>query len=282
MRVLIIGSTSILGRALGNFLSQNDSVYYAGRRSADYHVDLQENNIERFRDLEFDVVVHCASSFGGSQYEDFLNCIKVNVEGTMQVCRIAELVKAKQLVLISSLSASYKETSSLLTSYALSKKHADEMAALYMKGKGIPLAIIRPSQIYDTQMKSIKHQPLFYHIIRQAKNGDDIVFYGQNDALRNYILLEDVVEVIARCIEQKISGLYYCTALRSIRLSQIAQVAYRIFNTAGKIVFDQNKADIPSLPGESGTLLYKKLGLFPKRTLYEGITGIKRNMEANG
>ena len=281
MRVLVIGSTSVLGRALGNYLTRYGSVSYAGRSAADIHLDLLENHLEELRGKEFDVVVHCASAFGGTQYEDFLNCIQVNVGGTLQACKIAEFVNAKQLVIVSSLFASYKETSSLFNAYALSKKHADEMAALYMKGKNISVTVIRPSQIYDTHMKSLKHQPLFYHIIDKAKNGEDIVFYGNNDALRNYILLDDVVEIIARCIEFKISGMHYCTALKSLRLSQIARVAYNVFNTNGNIVFDQSKADIPSLPSVSSSFLYKKIHYSPKHTLRDGIAGIKRNLEEN-
>ncbi len=102
--------------------------------------------------------------------------------------------------------------------YSLSKKHSEELAIYYCKKNNIPLTILRPSQIYDEKGEFRKHQPLLYLMVDSAQQGKDIYIYGSNDALRNYIHVKDLVEVIARTIATGTTGVYSCINPNDIRL----------------------------------------------------------------
>lgn len=279
MRILIVGSNSVLARATGEALKKENTVLYGGRRNADYYLDLQVNDFSALTNTSFDVILHFASDFGGESYEDIMRCTQVNVLGTLGVCHLAEKLGAKQLIIISSVSALYKHTSPFFSAYSLSKKQADELALLYTTQINIPLAILRPSQVYDTQGRCQPHQPLFYHILKKASIGEDIIFYGKNNALRNYIHLDDFVECVLRTIPLRLTGVYCCTHPKSVRLATIAKIAFNIFNTKGNIIFNSSKDNIPDLPSFSGADFYKKIGYSPQLSLKAGITSIKNYQE---
>ena len=279
-KILIIGSNSVLGRSAGEVLKKTHLVFYAGRKNADYYLDLHGNDLSAFDDVSFDVVLHFASDFGGDSYEDFARCFRVNVAGTLLVCHLAEKVKAKHLIIISSVSALYKTTFPLSSAYSLSKKQADDLAILYTTKNKMPLTIIRPSQVYDTASLCQKHQPLFYHIVKKASHGENITFYGQNNAIRNYLHIQDLTECILRTVKLQITGVYCCTHAKSVRLCTIANTAYEVFKTSGEIIFDSSKESILDLPVFSGYDFYKKIGYFPKITLKKGLTAIKEFQES--
>ena len=199
----------------------------------------------------------------------------INAIGTLNVCRLAQKVHAKHILVVSSLSASYISGDPYFNIYSLSKRHADELAQIYCDQVGLPLTILRPTQLYDAESKCKAHQGLFYSIIEKAQKGEDIDFYGNNNALRNYLYLNDFSEIVARAIEEKVIGTFNCPSPNSVRLSEIAQTAYRIFNQGGDIHFLADKPNIVDLPEVCGSDLYQKIGFKPQISLAEGIQMIK-------
>jgi len=134
---------------------------------------------------------------------------------------------------------------------------------------------LRPSQLYDAESKCRKHQGLFYLMIDNAQNRMDTFFYGKNDALRNYLFLDDFSEIIARVVRKKVTGLFNCPSLRPARLSEIAQTAYSVFNHTGNIHFIENKPTIPDIHVDLSRELYEKINFEPTTSLDEGIRKIK-------
>lgn len=273
--ILIVGSTSTLGTSVGSLLAENNNVFYAGRRNADYYLDLGSVDLKLPENLQFDVVIHTAADFGGNEEKDFCRSELVNAIGTLNVCRLARKAKVKHLIIVSSMFANYVPTDAYYSIYSLSKKHGDELAQLFCNQFNLPLTILRPSQLYDAESKCKAHQGLFYSIIEKAQKGEDIDFYGNNDALRNYLFLNDFSEIIARAIEEKVIGTFNCPSPNSVRLGEIARTAYRIFNQGGDIHFLADKPNIVDLPEVCGNDLYQKIGFKPQISLAEGIQMIK-------
>lgn len=278
--VLIIGSTSTVGLALGNLLAKNYRVFYGGRKDADYYLDLYAVDLKFPENQRFDVVIHTAADFGGNGEDDMCRAEMVNAIGTFNMCRLAKKVQAKHTVIVSSLSAFYMPGDPNFNIYSLSKRHGDELAQLYCEQFKMPLTILRPTQLYDAESRCKSHQRLFYSIIDKASKGEDINFYGANDALRNYLFLDDFCEIIANVLEQNIVGLFNCPASKSVRLTEVAKTAYQVFNQAGTIHFLAEKPNIVDLPDMSGSNLYNKICFEPKISLAEGIKLIKRAREA--
>ena len=274
MKVVIVGGNSSLGSALEASLSGSCEVVTAGRSNCDISLDLTWP-IERFSlPPDVDVVVHTAAHFGGKTATDVLEAENVNVLGTLKLCQAAVNAKARHFVLISSIFASLTEDSEHYGAYALSKRHAEEVARLVCATCSLPLAVLRPSQIYGAGSRSRAHQPFLYLMIDRAKNGEDIVLYGSRDPRRNFIHIDDLTEVIAKVVAMGIVGTFACQHPRDVTYTEIAKAAFQAFNTRGSVRFLPEKPDIPDNVFTVDDALYRAIGWHPSTSIEDGLRRI--------
>lgn len=271
-KILVIGANSAFAKVAIPVLAEDNTVVTAGRKNSDIYCDVAEAVTIPGG---IDVVINFAAAFGGDSDEDILNAQKTNSLGTLNVCVAAKKVGVKHIVNISSLFAVLGESSPYYSIYAITKKHADQLAQFYCEINRIPLTIIRPSQIYGDNDNFAKHQPFFYQIIDKAQNGEDISIYGKNDALRNYIHCADLGEVINRIVKKRIEGVYSCMYPSDVTYSQIAHTAQRVFGKGGKIIFLKDKPDIPNNIFTKDLTIYEKTGYTPEISIKAGLTRIR-------
>lgn len=271
MRVLIVGGSSSLARVLKPVLLPFAEVVTAGRTGCDISLDLSRPD-EQIRLPEgIEAVIHLAAHFGGKDIGALHKTEQVNVLGTLAVCEACTRAEAGHLVLVSTMFAELSEDSPFYGIYALSKRHAEEAARLYSAEFGLPLTILRPARIYGTGESFRKHQPFLYGVVDKAENNEEIVFYGTNDAHRNLIHAEDVAEVIAQVVLQKVEGIYSCTNPENIRYSEIAKAAIAAFGSKSVIRFVPDKPDIPDNTCSADDRLYREIGFFPRISLADGM-----------
>lgn len=273
-KLVLIGGTASLARYLIPELSKHYEVVSMGRKGCDVYCDLSDNLNQLVLPEGTDVVIHVAASFNSSNDEEILETEEINALGTLKVCMAAHRSSIKQLIVISSLSAILDKNSEYYNIYSISKKHSEELADYYCSSRGVPLTILRPSQIYDVRGEFRKHQPLLYLMADNAEIGRDINIYGTNDAKRNYIHVEDLTEIVYRVINLEISGTYSCTYPEDIRLSEIAKAALSEFNKGGNIVFLSDKNDIPDNIFPRDMFLYDKIAFYPKIDIIKGMRRI--------
>jgi len=270
----------VVGRACGELLAGEVAVFYAGRGTADFELDMASSNAALPDGMRFDVVIHVAADFGGTTLEDWFRTESVNALGVLNACRIARQAEAGHLLLVSTVSACYGPQDSHYGIYSMSKRHGDELAQLYCRQSGLPLTILRPSQLYDADSKCRKHQPLFYAIVDKAQAGEDMAFFGSNDALRNFLFLDDFADVVARTVKHHVLGVFNCAAISPVRLSEIAAVAREVFGRGGQTVFQHDRPDIADLPFIDGQQsLFSAIGYVPATALRQGLLRIKRARE---
>lgn len=272
MRILIVGGTSSLAQALKPVLSEFAQVITAGRTNCDLHLDLNDPLERMGLPADVDVVLNTAATFGGYQFGDILEAQNVNVAGVLKLCQASMKAEAKHLVLISSLFASLSQSSPFYNIYALSKKQSDELAQLYSTSFGLPLTIIRPSQIYGVGFEHLrKHQPFFARIIESAANHEDIDIYGSNDPRRNFIHVNDVAKIISLVIQNKIEGTFACMNPKDVSYSEIAQAAIAAFASKSIVRFLPDKPDIPNNVFEIDTSLYRLVNYYPQISISQGM-----------
>jgi len=253
----------------------------AGRQGADFTIDLAAP-YQRLKCISpHDALVHVAADFGGSTPDDLDRATRVNCLGALNVCRIASDLGVKIVVLISSISSTYKSGDSYFGSYSLTKRHGEEIAQLYCQENSMRLAILRPSQIYNDDSTCRKHQELFYRIIDSASNGEDIKIFGSNNAIRNYIHIDDVAEIVTRIVEKNVVGVFDCPHPENVCLSQLAQMAQAVFSRGGHVKFMPEKPNIADLPIRSGNQIFQTVNYIPRISLAEGIQRIKSYREKN-
>ncbi len=274
MKILIIGGTSSLGLALKEQFSKRNEVITAGRKNCDIIFDLNDaiNNIVFPENI--DVVIHTAAHFGGKTASEMLEAESVNVLGTLKMCQAAAKVNTKHFILISSIFALLDSHSKHYSAYTLTKKQSEEIAGLFCSSVSLPLAIIRPSQLYGNIPNFNLRQPFLNSILEKAERGEDVNIFGSLDAKINVIHLEDVVKIIERVAQQKIVGTFTCQNPQNISYKQFAKTAYKVFEKNGKINFLTDKENIEDNIFKEDNLLYEKINFYPKITLEAGLKGI--------
>lgn len=274
MKILIVGGTSSLSCALKPVLREFDEVITAGRKNCDIALDLSDPIEKIYLPDNIDTIVHTASHFGGKAEEEILAAENVNVLGTLKLCQAALQAKVKHFVFISSIFSRLNQNSEYYSIYALSKKHAEEMALFYCLSHSLSLTILRPSQLYGNENSFKVHQPFLYTIVDKAEKGEDITIYGSNDALRNYIHIDDMTNIITRVVKKKIEGIYSCQYIMNLTYSQIAKAALLAFNSKGNVHFLNDKPNIPDNVFVIDDSLYKKIGFYPQISIEEGMKKI--------
>lgn len=277
MKILIVGGTSSLAKALQPILSNFSEVITAGRKDCDITMDLTDP-VEKIKlPNDIDVIINTAAHFGGKSPKEILAAENINVLGALKVCHAAVQAGAKHMILISSIFAILEETSPFYDSYALSKKHAEEATDYFCTANDLPLTILRPSQIYGGEDYFREHQPFFYTIVDTAEVGKDITLYGSHDASRNYIHADDVATIIAKVIQKKIVGIYSCQYQTNVKYSQIGKAALTAFKGKGKVRFLRDKPDILDNTAELDDSLYKKINYYPSISVEDGMRDIAKH-----
>ena len=271
MKLLLVGGTSALGSVLRPVLSEFADVTTAGRRDCDLHIDLAGSAETITWSERFDAVIQVAAQFGGDEDAAMLEAEHVNVLGTLRLCQAARKAGAGHFVLISSIFALLPESSPQFGIYALSKRHGEELARFYCKSHALPLAIVRPSQIYGSSERFRRHQPFFYAMADRAERGDDITLYGTHDPRRNYIHAEDVASAIAKVVERRVEGAYACQYPSDVTYAQIARAAYVAFGANNVVHFREDQPDIPDNVFELDDTLYREIEWAPQVSIADGM-----------
>ncbi len=271
MRILLAGGNSAFAQVLRPVLAAFAEVLTAGRSGCDVELDLvwPEAQFNLPRDL--DAVIHLAAHFGGRDVAAMLAAEEVNGLGALKLAHACHRSGVGQLVQISSIFAQLDAASPFHSSYALSKRHGEELAELYCRGARLPLVILRPAQLYGDGDSFRRHQPFLYALLDKAQRGEEIVLFGRNDAQRNFIHVDDVAAVIARVVLQRVEGLYQCAALSNARFSEIAAAAVAAFGSASVVRFDTDKPDVADNAFAADDALYRRIGYFPQISLAQGL-----------
>lgn len=271
MKILLAGGHSSLAQALRPVLASFAEVVTAGRSGCDVDFDLAWP-VKRFElPAGLDAVIHLAAHFGGQDFDAMLAAEELNVLGALKLAHACTCAGVGQLVQVSSIFAGLDEDSPFYNSYALSKRHAEELTRLYCRSAGLPLAILRPAQLYGEGESFRHHQPFLFSLLDRAQSGEDIVLYGSNDAQRNFIHVTDVAEVFARVVRLRIEGRYDCASLSNVRFSEIAAAAVAAFGSASAIRFDATKPDVPDNAFAADESLYRLIDYFPGISMAQGL-----------
>ena len=274
MKILIVGGTAALSISLIKVLKKEHTVITAGRKNCDIYLDLNQDIDASDFPKDIDTIIHVAASFGGKAYLDFKDAISANVLGILRIAQLSKELNVQHLILLSSMYVCLSVCSPYYTQYALTKKQSEEIALLFAKENNINLTILRPTQIYGNDKNFAKNQPFFYHMLEKAKNGEDIFIYGNHDALRNYIYVDDLNEIISRVVEKKVLGIFYCGTMTDVSYSEIAKSAQLVYGNGGKVKFLKDKEDIPNNIFDKDNALYEIINYYPNTNITKSIENI--------
>ena len=272
MKILLVGGNSSLAAVLSNSLLCFAEVITAGRSNCDIELDMSWGVQEFDLPNGLDCVVNLSAHFGGPDFDSILGAEEVNAIGSLKLADASMRAGGTHFVQISSIFAELANESPLHNAYSLSKRHAEELLRLYGENSGIAILILRPSRIFGEGETFRRHQPFLYALLDQAQDNQDIILNGSNDALRNFIHVQDVAEIVSRAIRLRLEGIFQCASTSNLRISEIAQAAIAACESTSKVSFNNSSSDIPDNFLEVDNNLFRLVQYFPEVSLEEGLS----------
>jgi UDP-glucose 4-epimerase len=148
--------------------------------------------------------------------------------------------------------------------YAVSKLAGEHLAHAYFKQYNLPVVTVRPFNVYGPGQTGEGAIQIF---IKKALNNEDIYIHGDGNQIRAWCYVDDFVEFLFRCVENKNAigeSFNIGNARAVITILGLAQTVCRVLKSSSKISFlDPLSADIalriPSVDKSTQLLGFKAL-----------------------
>lgn len=278
MKVLLVGGGSLVARAVAASLGPEAKVITAGRSGCDIALDLRSPVEQMVLPEGLDAVVNTAADFGGEGPDDFARAEEVNALGALRLCQACARGGVRYLLHVSTIFVRQPVLQSRLAAYVVSKRHGEEMVRQYCAGAGLPLGLVRPSQLYGDGEEFRRHQPLLYAWADKARLGEPIVIFGPRDAKRNYLHIDDLGEIVACMVRMGLVGEYDCQHPEDVSLSQIAEALIGAFGGAGRVEFAREMPPQEDVVFAPDSRIFERTGHYPAISPAEGMRRIAARM----
>lgn len=213
-KVVILGSTGLIGAALSEALQQRSNLLVEG-----YHTSILDltspactDRLCKLVDDEAILIVTARSRRAQGQFESFLDNIAINTN----VARVLSKQRVKKCLYFSSLSVYGDTTTSLSITeetaiaptslYGIAKFAGECVVKLAAERAGIPLVVFRPCMVYGPGDTSRAYGPARFieSILREGK----VCLFGGGADLRDYLFIRDLVEITIQFIFGDQHGTY--------------------------------------------------------------------------
>jgi UDP-glucose 4-epimerase len=288
---LIIGGNGFIGKNLFDYLTlKNFNVTITSRSVAISNkfriIQLDLNNyydvLNFFNSSTFDVVIHLSgSTFSSTLPSDYERELNLNLLPSINIFRAFKNSNIKKIVYFSSGGSVYGASSKMkqseddvlkpLSPYGLIKKTIEEsLQEILIKAKDRYL-IIRPSNPYGNYQDPSNIQGIIAKFMFLSFEGKNLPLYGNGNIIRDFIYVEDLVNLTYKLIEMNLNGIFNIGSGYGLSILELVTKIRNIFDM---------KSDIEFLPSRKtdvirSTLDIKKLNSYIK---YEPLTNIDEGL----
>lgn len=233
------------------------------------------------------VVIHCAAIAGVYSVDrSSVRTMEVNLLGTHQVVKAALDAKVERFVEFSTSEVYgpfiHKGKEDDLTTigpigesrwvYAASKLASEHLSYAHYKEDGLPLAIVRPFNVYGPRQVG---DGAIRGIILQALQNAPITLYNDGTQIRSWCFVDDFVDGVLRCVE-KPEAIGHAFNLGNpqgtVTNFELANMIIRLTNSKSSIVFKPHPGPEVDLRVPSIEKAMSKLGFAPTISLEAGIS----------
>jgi UDP-glucose 4-epimerase len=141
----------------------------------------------------------------------------------------------------------------------------------------IPQAFVRPTLIFGPGDPHNGYGP--NRFLRLAQRGQEIKLFGEGEELRDHIFIEDVAEIVRRCVLHRATGIVNAVSGQVISFKAIAEMAAARFEPRVKVVASPRIGPMPHggyRAFDAGLLVHRFLDL----ELTPMTTGLDRMKES--
>ncbi len=179
-----------------------------------YAVDIADENALKgiFENHKITYVIHQAAKINlNVMLENPSNDIKSSVLGTLNLLNLSVSSKVKKFVYASSVAVygrpkrlPVSETDEVIPiySYGIAKKCAEEYIRYYSDYYGLNYTILRYANVYGPRQPIYGEVGVIAIYTDRAIKGEPLIIYGDGMHLRDYIYIDDVVDVTLRVVSK--------------------------------------------------------------------------------
>ena len=268
-KFIITGGLGFVGSYLVNYFSKDNEVSILDTKNNESNdIDFNKNiHLEKIdiRDKKLvgiissykpTIIIHCAAQT--SVIDSIQNPGKtksINIEGTKNILSEVKKLNNCYFVFISSGGAIYGEPKYLpvdekhlenpISTYGFSKLEGEKLITKALSKSKIKYSILRPSNIYGPNQKSQNVIPIFISNMKQNK---EIIIYGDGSSSRDYIYIEDLLEIIKIFCTKKITSKLNVSSNLEVKIIDIFNILKDKLNYKFNPVFkDKRKGEIENI-----------------------------------
>jgi UDP-glucose 4-epimerase len=246
--VLLLGGTGFLGTALAARLAVGGRNIHVVSRSAPageigavrYHrASLDDSKLIARLMTECSTVVHLASATTpGSSGRRPLYELDLNLAPTLRLLDLMTSIHPSRLIFVSSggtlygnperLPADEKSILRPLSYHGAGKMALEAFLAAYAHESGVPVAVLRPSNLYGPG-QTLRHGfGVVRTMLEHARTGSAFEIWGDGETVRDFLYIDDMVEVCARAISaDRMEGTFNVGSGVGYSLNQLAGIVER-------------------------------------------------------
>ncbi len=248
-----------------------------------YPIDIADEKTLKcvFEKHKITYVIHQAAKINlNVMLEDPSNDIKSSVLGTLNLLNLCVSSKVKKFVYASSVAVYGKperlpvsENDQLIPvySYGIAKKCAEEYIRYYSDYYGLNYTILRYANVYGPRQPIYGEVGVIAIYTDRVTKGEPLVIYGDGAHLRDYVYVDDVVDVTLNALRGHDRGIFNVGCGTGVSVKEVFE---NFCSSSGKIL---NHKYEPERVGELGffycdiSKLAKAMQWSPKVSIKEGI-----------
>ncbi|MBN1672215.1 MAG: NAD(P)-dependent oxidoreductase [Kiritimatiellae bacterium] len=179
-----------------------------------------------------DAFVHLAAAL-----PDCRDCLAENLGALLSLLKVPAVARVARMVYASSIDVyggrvggpnaiSERAGCAPATEYGLSKYLGEELLAWHCRTHGIPLAVLRLSQVYGPgDLRPIKLIPI---ALRNVKAGEPVTLFGDGSARRNYLYVRDAAGAVIQALRRPAAGVFNIAPEEQTSVAQVIRHLRRL------------------------------------------------------
>ncbi|MBM4230455.1 MAG: NAD(P)-dependent oxidoreductase [Gammaproteobacteria bacterium] len=244
-RIVLLGATGFIARSVLRRLQKAGlTVLPLSRRNLDLTADHAGDLLSGMLSPN-DVLVFIAANVPVKTDQMLLE----NVKMAVAVCKAISVVPTAQVVYVSSdaVYADSKEPITELSAAAPGSLHGvmhltRELMLRHAAGD-VPLCILRPTLVFGNDDPHNGYGP--NRFLRQAAARQAITLFGNGEERRDHVWVEDVAEIISRCVENRCAGLLNVATGQVVSFRDIAENVESVFDTGTRLITVPRRGAMP-------------------------------------
>lgn len=250
MNILVIGGSGFIGQHLvsglarhGHHVSVLDLLQREDAPVVRQFVGSHEDRelLERVVHGQDLVVQLVSTTVPASSNQDVEFDIRSNLISLIRLLEVMRSQNVMRIVYLSSGGAVYgapdsypvaeSHTLKPVSSYGIVKVAAEHYIRTYAELYGFQPLVFRPSNAYGPGQNLVKPQGVIGHFLRQALQGDSLQVWGDGTIRRDYLYIDDLVELMVGAIGKGSSGVFNAGSGTDFSLNQIIEVLEQVIGS---------------------------------------------------